>query len=80
MISGGFPIPMPKRSRAPSMTEPADGNIPPQTPGLPPQLEARITAFERAAPAADFDAASWFWMILLGAAIPLLLLVVGWWA
>ena len=62
------------------MTEPEDGNIPPPAPRLPPQLEARIAAFERAAPAADFDSASWFWMILLGAAIPLLLLVVGWWA
>jgi len=54
------------------MTESADG--------LPPQLEARIAAFERAAPTADFDAASWFWMILLGAALPLLLLAIGWWA
>ena len=80
MIFGGFPIRMPNRSRAAPMTEPTDGNIPPQTPRLPPQLEARITAFERAAPAADFDAASWFWMILLGVAIPLLLLAVGWWA
>jgi hypothetical protein len=72
MSFGGFPIPMPKRTRAAPMTEPADG--------LPPQLEARIAAFERAAPAADFDAASWFWMILLGVAIPLLLLAIGWWA
>jgi hypothetical protein len=47
---------------------------------LPPPLEARIAAFERAAPAADFDAASWFWMILLGVATPLLLLAIGWWA
>ena len=62
------------------MTEPADGNTLPQPPRLPPQLEARIAAFESAAPAADFDAASWFWMILLGVAIPLLLLAVGWWA
>jgi hypothetical protein len=54
------------------MAEPADA--------LPPQLEARIAAFEHAAPAADFDAASWFWMILLGAALPLMLLAIGWWA
>jgi hypothetical protein len=80
MIFGGFPILMPNRSRAAPMTEPTDGNTPPPTPRLPPQLEARITAFERAAPGADFDAASWFWMILLGVAIPLLLLAVGWWA
>jgi hypothetical protein len=49
-------------------------------PVLPPELEARIEEFERAAPRPDFDAASWFWMMLLGVAIPLLLLVVGWWA
>jgi hypothetical protein len=80
MISGGFPIPMPRRSRVAPMHEPTDGNIPPQTPKLPPQLEARIGAFERAAPAPEFDAASWFWMMLLGVAVPLLLLAVGWWA
>ena len=33
-----------------------------------------------AAPSGDFDSASWLWMILLGVAIPLVLLVVGWWA
>ena len=47
---------------------------------LPPELEARIAACENAAPAADFDGASWLWMILLGLAIPLALLAVGWWA
>jgi len=62
------------------MTDPAPGNRPPQAPALPPQLEARIAAIENAAPTADFDTASWFWMILLGVAIPLLLLAVGWWA
>jgi hypothetical protein len=47
---------------------------------LPPELEARITAFENSPPAADFDGASWIWMILLGIVLPLTLLVAGWWA
>jgi hypothetical protein len=47
---------------------------------LAPELEARIAAFELAGESADFDAAGWFWMVLLGVAMPLLLLVVGWWA
>jgi len=62
------------------MTDPAQGNISPQAPALPPQLEARIAVVESAAPQSDFDASSWFWMILLGVAIPLILLAVGWWA
>jgi hypothetical protein len=69
------------------MTEPPKSHIPPQAPApmpqstsLTPQLEARIAAFESAAPASDFDHASWFWMILLGAVIPLALLIAGWWA
>ncbi len=49
-------------------------------PPLPPELEARIAAFDRTAPPADFDARSWFWMILFGVAIPLALLGIGWWA
>jgi|SRR5450755_1978392 hypothetical protein len=68
MIFGGFRIRMPKRFRAARVTEPVGADIPPHTPALPPQLEARITAFEPAASAADFDAASWFWMLLLGLA------------
>ena len=80
MIFGGFRIRMPKRFQAAQVTDPVAVDIPPHAPGLPPQLEARIAAFERAPPTADFDAASWFWMILLGLAIPLLLLAVGWWA
>jgi hypothetical protein len=47
---------------------------------LPPDLAARIAAFESAAPPEDFDIASWLWMLLLGIAIPLVLLAVGWWA
>jgi hypothetical protein len=47
---------------------------------LPPELEARIAAFEAASPGGGFEFAGWFWMILLGMALPLLLLAVGWWA
>jgi hypothetical protein len=67
------------------VTDPAQSAIAPQASApppsaLPPELEARIAAFESTAPTCDFDRASWFWMILLGIAIPLALLVVGWWA
>jgi hypothetical protein len=62
------------------MTDPAQGNTLSQAPVLAPQLEARIAVVESAAPQSDFDASSWFWMILLGVAIPLILLAVGWWA
>jgi len=47
-------------------------------PALPPELEARIAALETAAPPKDFDASGWFWMILLGIAVPVILLVIGW--
>ena len=62
------------------MTDPAPSQVPPQPSASPPQLEARIAALEKAAQSSDFDAASWFWMALLGIAIPLALLAVGWWA
>jgi hypothetical protein len=75
MIFGGFPIPMPKPFPANPMIEPAEL----RPPAVPRDLEARIAAFERAPPADDFDAASWFWMILLGVAIPLIMLAAGWW-
>ena len=68
MISGGFHTLTPKRFPAVRMTD------------LPPELEARIASFENAAAAPDFDAASWLWMLLLGVALPLLMLAVGWWA
>jgi hypothetical protein len=76
MISGGFPIPMPKPIPAAPVADAA--SAPAAPPSLPPELEARIEEFERAAPRPDFDAASWFWMMLLGIAIPLLLIIVGW--
>jgi len=62
------------------MTDTAGKRIPAKASALPPELEARIAAFESAAPRSDFDIRSWFWMILLGVAIPLILLIVGWWA
>jgi hypothetical protein len=46
---------------------------------LDPELERRIAALESGAgEAADFDAASWLWMVLLGIVAPLALLVWGW--
>jgi len=60
------------------MADPVPGRGAPPAPALPPDLEARLAAFESAATPGDFDAASWFWMILLGVAIPLGLLVLGW--
>lgn len=45
---------------------------------LPPELEARIAALESSASRADFDAASWFWMLLIGVLVPILLLAIGW--
>jgi hypothetical protein len=62
------------------MADPAAGHRETAPPPLPAELEARIAACENAAPAADFDGASWFWMIMLGLVIPLALLAAGWWA
>jgi hypothetical protein len=62
------------------MTDPAPSQVPSQPSASPPQLEARIAALEKSAQPSDFDAASWCWMALLGIAIPLALLAVGWWA
>lgn len=45
---------------------------------LPAELEARLAAVEAAAGARDFDAVSWFWMILLGVVLPAALIVAGW--
>ena len=46
---------------------------------LPPELEARIASLEGAADDADFDAASWCWMLLLGVLLPAAAIGVGWW-
>ena len=46
---------------------------------LPPGLKERIEALETEAhQGSDFDAASWGWLILLGIAVPLALLIWGW--
>jgi hypothetical protein len=71
-------MPTPKPSPAAVRSDPAAGNDPLPAPLLPPDLEARLAAFDSAAPAGSFDAASWFWMLLLGVAIPIGLLVLGW--
>jgi len=71
-------MPTPKPSPAAVMSDPAAGDGPLPAPLLPPELEARLAAFESTAPAGGFDAASWFWMLLLGVALPLGLLVLGW--
>ena len=45
---------------------------------LPAELEARLAAVEAASLGADFDGVSWFWIILLGVAIPGALIITGW--
>jgi hypothetical protein len=46
---------------------------------LNPELERRIAALEAGTDAgSDFDAASWFWMVLLGIVGPVAMLVWGW--
>lgn len=61
------------------MTDSGRSDSVPRQQALPAELESRIAAFETSVPPADFDSASWFWMILLGIALPLALLAVGWW-
>jgi hypothetical protein len=46
---------------------------------IPAELERRIRALELpAGQGEDFDGSSWFWLILLGVALPILALVLGW--
>jgi hypothetical protein len=46
---------------------------------LPVELERRIAALESGAETgAEFDIASWYWLILLGILLPLGLLLWGW--
>jgi hypothetical protein len=46
---------------------------------LPPELEARIAELETDRAGADFDRRSWFWMIVFGVVLPVVLLVIGSW-
>jgi hypothetical protein len=49
-------------------------------PPPPATLEERLAALESGREMGeDFDRPSWFWMILLGVAIPAVLLCIGWW-
>jgi hypothetical protein len=45
------------------------------------ELERRIVALESQSETGDdFDAVSWLWIIVLGAVLPLGLIVLGWFA
>jgi len=47
---------------------------------LPAALEERIAALESAREVGeDFDARSWFWLIVLGVLVPGILLLIAWW-
>lgn len=71
---------MPMRRHFPAnlVTDSKSGAAEKQAPALPQELEARLSALEAGTARADFDAFSWFWMVLLGALLPAVLLVVGW--
>jgi hypothetical protein len=60
------------------VTDPESGELPKPMPELPQELESRLSALEAGTARADFDAFSWFWMVLLGVLLPAVLLVVGW--
>lgn len=46
---------------------------------IPAELERRIRALETPdGQGEDFDASSWFWLIVLGVALPILALILGW--
>jgi hypothetical protein len=45
---------------------------------IPPELEARIAALEKADRCEDFDRVSWIWMLLFGIALPIALVCIGW--
>jgi hypothetical protein len=58
---------------------PSSGAIAAREP-LDPDLERRVAALESPGSDAgsDFDATSWFWMLMLGAVGPVALLLWGW--
>ena len=74
-ISGKAAIWMPWGLQATGMREPSTR----RPPLLPPELEERVSTLEVSESGEDFDAISWYWMILLGLIGPGVLLVVGWW-
>lgn len=48
---------------------------------FPAELEERIVALESQREVGeDFDARSWFWLIVLGVLAPVVLLLIAWWA
>jgi hypothetical protein len=48
-------------------------------PPLPDELARRVEALvDESAQGADFDAVSWFWLLLLGLVGPIVLIVLGW--
>ena len=44
-----------------------------------PELLDRIATLERDPGAQDFDRSGWAWLVLFGIAVPLALIVLGWW-
>jgi hypothetical protein len=49
------------------------------TEGIPAELERRIALLENPVnQGEDFDRASWFWLLLLGLALPVAVLIIGW--
>jgi len=45
---------------------------------LPPELAHRIELLERQGAAQDFGRSDWLWLALLGAVLPIVLLILGW--
>ncbi|WP_303979331.1 hypothetical protein [Dongia mobilis] len=49
------------------------------TQDIPAELERRIRALESpSGQGEDFDGSSWFWLLFLGVALPILALIIGW--
>jgi len=48
---------------------------------FPAELEERIAALESQREVGeDFDARSWMWLMVLGVLVPVVLLLIAWWA
>jgi hypothetical protein len=49
------------------------------TEGIPAELERRIALLENPKnQGEDFDSSSWFWLLVLGLVLPVVILIVGW--